>query len=147
MCFTRHVSLSSDGSSPSPACVCSSEGTQSKTFPSSPADANISPASVRLVFRARIWKDILFGLNRTTFTACVCLMSVLRYDILRSSPVDSTFQSCITCQIKVDKGRGRFRTRTLLSLTIRSVGIVNSKGTKRTYFPAVASLPLPLGSK
>lgn len=46
MCFTRQVSLSSDRSSPKPGCVCSSDGTQSKTLPSSPADASISPTAV-----------------------------------------------------------------------------------------------------
>lgn len=46
MCFTRHVSLSSDRSSPSPGCVCSSEGTHNKTLPSSPADASISPITL-----------------------------------------------------------------------------------------------------
>lgn len=46
MCFTRQVSLSSDRSSPSPGCVCSSDGTHNRTLPSSPADASISPITV-----------------------------------------------------------------------------------------------------
>ena len=47
MCFTRQVSLSSAFSSPS-AVPGISEGTQSRTLPSSPADASVSPATSQI---------------------------------------------------------------------------------------------------
>lgn len=52
MCFTRHISLSSGMSSPSGVVwVCTSEGTQRRMFPSSPAEASISPITTQHDFR------------------------------------------------------------------------------------------------
>ena len=50
MCFTLQVSLSSAFSSPS-AVAGMSEGTQSRTLPSSPADASVSPAICQIYLR------------------------------------------------------------------------------------------------
>lgn len=55
MAFTRHVSLSSRPSSKLVCVVWFSAGTQSRTLPSSPALASISPASVSRAARVQGW--------------------------------------------------------------------------------------------
>lgn len=70
-----------------------SDGTQSKTFPSSPADASISPVNRQhLHVHMKCREERPFGENRTTLTAWVCFINVLKYVTLRSSPVLSSFQ-------------------------------------------------------
>jgi hypothetical protein len=126
--LTRHVSLSSSPSSK--LCVVwFSAGTQSRTLPSSPAVASISPGNVSSYPNSSSMMYIPRGHHLTTLTACVCLTRVDRYVTFRSSPLFSTFQSWVYVSIFQNASVGIFHTRTLLSP------------------PAVASRPLPWGSK
>ena len=89
--FTRQCSTSSWPSSPKLA-VGNSDGVRSRTLPSSPAEARSSPADqVRRRSGANVNHCKPRGHHRTTFTACVCFLSVDKYVTFRSSPFASIF--------------------------------------------------------